>query len=89
MQNSSDNPQETPPGTSRRGLFAGMARVAAALTLGTLAVKLLTGQRRPGQDHSCDNQGLCRACGRYDDCILPQAQSARELGLKAQAGRDG
>jgi hypothetical protein len=81
MQARTDNPQEMAPGASRRGLFAGLGRWAAALTLGGLAIKLFTGRRGAGQNHSCDNQGFCRACGRYDDCILPQAQSARQLGL--------
>lgn len=49
-------------------------------TLGAIAAGLgiLVGRRaveRPGE--TCGNQGLCRGCGTYDACRLPQALSMK------------
>ncbi len=63
---------------SRRQVMQHALRGIAAAAIGAVAFKL--GMRtlsRPG--HTCVSDGLCRSCGRLGDCILPQAQSAREI----------
>lgn len=53
----------------RYALLAGIAAVSAALVV-------RRDRALPGQ--TCINQGICRGCGAFDDCGLPQALSAKQ-----------
>lgn len=57
----------------RRRFFKDIGRWAVALGLGGGVAAITT--RDP---EKCANQGLCRGCGEFDDCHLPQALSAKE-----------
>ncbi len=49
--------------------------------LGALATGLATLITRRGttpSSETCVNQGLCRGCGAYDGCHLPQALSMKQ-----------
>ena len=62
---------------SRRRFFTVLLRLAAFGGIGALAARLLGGTpARPGE--TCVNEGLCRGCGVYPGCGLPQALSARD-----------
>lgn len=56
-------------GGLRHVLLAGLAAASATLARNPA-------RRLPGQ--TCVNQGLCRGCGAFDDCGLPQALSAKQ-----------
>jgi len=56
-------------GGLRNALLAGLAAVSATLARNPAS-------RLPGQ--TCINQGICRDCGAFDDCGLPQALSAKQ-----------
>lgn len=70
------NRREFLRGGARYALLAGMAAVSAVL------VKR-RGAALPGQ--TCINQGICRGCGVFEKCGLPQALSAKQ----AQRGMRG
>jgi len=71
-----DHPNDA---TDRREFLRGGARYA--LLAGLAAVSAVLVKRRgaglPGQ--TCINQGICRGCGAFADCGLPQALSAKEF----------
>ena len=70
---------------SRRRFLAMFLRLVALGGIGALAARLLGGSpARPGE--TCVNEGLCRGCGAFSRCGLPQALSARE---RAPWGRGG
>ncbi len=57
--------------------FLRVATRGGALGALALLAALLGRRGWPGRDdHKCINQGLCRGCQAFDDCILPQAVSA-------------
>ena len=56
-------------GGVRYALLAGLAAVSAM-------VAGRRNQRLPGQ--TCVNQGICRGCGVFEECGLPQALSAKQ-----------
>lgn len=53
----------------RYALLAGVAAVSAALVVR---------RDRALPNQTCINQGICRGCGMFDDCGLPQALSAKQ-----------
>jgi hypothetical protein len=59
---------------NRREFFRGAARYvfAVLLTIGAGLVSRRAGQR-------CIGQGICRGCGVFDTCGLPQALSAKQF----------
>jgi hypothetical protein len=59
----------------RRGFLRWCALGALATGLGTLVWRRAP-PARPGE--TCVNQGLCRGCGAYAGCRLPQALSMKE-----------
>jgi hypothetical protein len=63
---------------ARYALLAGLAAVSAAL------VKR-RGASLPGQ--TCLNQGICRGCGAFEDCGLPQALSAKQVLQNSRSSR--
>ena len=66
-------------GASRREFLRGGARYALLSALGAVSATLVqrSGGKLAGQ--TCINQGICRGCGTFADCGLPQALSAKEF----------
>jgi hypothetical protein len=65
-------------GAGRRQFFRDGLRY---LTLGGLAAvggKLVARQAARPAGQVCISAGMCRGCGAFEDCGLPQALSARE-----------
>ena len=60
--------------------------VSTALRRLALGVLGLTGyallRKRPARGETCVNRGLCRGCGAYEGCGLPQALSAKSAGVR-------
>ncbi len=67
----------------RRSFLADIARAVAAVGLGG-AVGSLMGRDRSSE--KCINQGICRGCGRFGSCHLPQALSAKEATARGAKG---
>lgn len=68
------NRREFMAGIIRGGLIGGLIGGGAALV------------KRNGVDknaHSCSGRGICSACSRADDCVLPQAVSRRRSGIRS------
>ena len=63
------NRREFLRGGFRHALLAGVAAVSATLLK-------RSGGKLSGQ--SCINQGICRGCGAFEECGLPQALSAKQ-----------
>ena len=63
---------------TRRQFLAAAARAAALVLIAGGAARALFGPRRPGGDQRCVGRSICRGCGRFDDCILPAAASAKQ-----------
>jgi len=65
-------------GESRRDFLRGGARYALLTAVGMVSVTLFqrSGGKLSGQ--TCINQGICRGCGAFTDCGLPQALSAKQ-----------
>ena len=70
----------TLPRMSRREFFRSAGRYALLAALAAIAAVTRRKQLPGGQ--RCVNQGICRNCGAFAGCELPQALSAR----RAQAG---
>jgi hypothetical protein len=66
----------------RRGFFVAAARGAAAAGLTVLGVFLAFSGRGRLAEEACQRMGVCRGCGRADDCELPQALSMRQEAAK-------
>jgi len=64
-----------------RGLLRKAAVAGLALAGGALAAKSLNAPAAP--EKPCVNQGVCRGCGSFPQCGLPQALSLRDS-LKKQ-----
>ena len=78
-----ENVRENASDTSRRGFFVAIARVAAAVALAAVGAALAIGRGGEGtgertKEDACLRMGVCRGCGRAEDCGLPQALSLRE-----------
>lgn len=57
---------------TRREFLKGLIR------WGTAAGAVATGVHLVQKDgETCTNQGICRSCGRFEGCGLPQALSAK------------
>ena len=65
-------------GESRRDFLRGGARYALLAGLGAVSATLVrrSGGKLAGQ--TCSNQGICRGCGAFTECGLPQALSAKQ-----------
>lgn len=46
--------------------------------LGLLGGSLLLRKASPDASHVCINDGICRGCRAFSDCILPPAASAKQ-----------
>jgi hypothetical protein len=76
MQSVCANRREFLRGSLRHALLAGLAAVSVVL------VKR-RGTSLPSQ--TCINQGICRGCGAFEDCGLPQALSAKRVAASRQS----
>jgi hypothetical protein len=63
---------------SRREFFRAAARYTF---IGLLSAAGALAARKPGGQR-CVNRGICSGCGRFADCGLPQALSARQAKSK-------
>ena len=66
-------------GLSRREFLRSLGRLGILAAMGGAGAKLLKG-RIVRSSEICVNQGICRGCGAFDGCGLPQALSARQRG---------
>lgn len=66
-------------GRSRRELLRDGLRGLALAAIAAIVVKV-SGKTVPHRDdHRCDGLSPCRDCRKLDVCILPQAQSVRQV----------
>ena len=71
--------------TTRREALRRCGRMVTAAGLGALGIALVRNPRNPARGRqTCVNHGMCRGCGSFRGCGLPQALSAR----RAQQVRD-
>jgi hypothetical protein len=72
--------------TTRREAFRRCGRLATAVGLGALGVALVRKRANPAQGRqTCVNQGICRGCGVFAGCGLPQALSAKRALVRQEA----
>ena len=71
---------------TRREFIRGMLRGAGLGVLAALGAALAVRGRRAKGSETCVNRGICRGCGVYDACLLPQAQSAKYAARKRRHG---
>lgn len=64
----------------RRKFLVKSARAGILLLLGTFISRLIAGKKiaLPGNE-DCINNSICARCRINPDCILPQAQSYRDV----------
>ena len=72
---------------TRRRFLLDLTRGTIAAGLAAFSALLLSRRdsSTPGSDkdkHTCINQWICSGCFRLADCVLPQALSAREHGVR-------
>ena len=72
--------QHQPAGGNRRDFLRNGLRYTL---LGGVAAAVGTLAARSGQ--TCVNEGICRGCAAFDDCVLPQAASAKQVLKNAHA----
>jgi hypothetical protein len=72
-------------GASRREFLRGGLRHALLAGLATVSAVLVKRNAETLPNQTCINQGICRGCGAFEDCGLPQAFSAKQ----AQRGIPG
>jgi hypothetical protein len=75
-------------GESRREFLRGSARYALLTAVAAVSATLF--QRSGGQlsGQTCINQGICRGCGAFADCGLPQALSAKQFSSPNSRGAE-
>ena len=66
--------------STRREWFRSLGRWLGSAALAALGGALTSGRARLRDKETCINRGVCGGCGRFDDCSLPQALSAKEAG---------
>ncbi len=72
-------PKTRPPGQATRRVFLqDCARGAIMAGLAVLGVGLGLRRGDPGVTEPCLKQRVCRGCGLYDRCSLPQAAATRK-----------
>jgi len=62
---------------NRREFFRTCGRTAVAGGLAALGILLALRKSSASGSQKCVNNGLCRGCGVFDSCGLPQALSAK------------
>ena len=63
--------------TGRREFFRAAVRYAALAGVGVASAVLARRGAQGLGGQSCVNQGICRGCGEFTGCGLPQALSAK------------
>jgi len=64
---------------TRRGLLTGILRYATLGALGVISGIVLAKRHRLEQEDICISHGVCRGCGIFQQCGLPQALSEKQL----------
>jgi hypothetical protein len=64
---------------SRRELFTTVLRYATLGTLAAIGGAVFAKRRRLVQNGICINREICKGCGIFEQCGLPQALSAKQL----------
>ena len=75
-------------GSDRREFFRGILRKVALAAMGLGGGVIARRAIRQGA-HTCINRGICRGCGAFDGCVLPQALSAKQAADAEDAPADG
>ncbi len=65
--------------SNRRAFLQDCARGAILAGLAVLGVALGSRKGDPAAVEPCLKQRVCRGCGLYDRCALPQAEATRKL----------
>lgn len=71
--------------SSRREILKSMFRIIIAGLLGVIGLRSLF----KGDPHVCISKGICGGCRVYNDCILPQAMSAKKAGYDGKGDMTG
>jgi hypothetical protein len=71
---------------SRRRLLAGTLRYAVLGLLGAAGGAASVKRHRLVREGKCLNRGICRGCGTFEKCSLPQALSAKQVLAGAEHG---
>ncbi len=64
---------------NRRQLLIGVLRYATLGLLGAAGGSVVSKSRRLVREGKCVNGGICRSCGDFEKCELPQALSAKDV----------
>ena len=62
----------------RKSFIKKCARGTTAAGLVLLGGHVLKSKEESETSHICINQGICRGCGAFQSCILPQAASRKK-----------
>jgi len=73
---------------NRRQLLTGVLRYATLGLLGAAGGSIVAKSRRAMREGKCVNKGLCRGCGVFDECGLPQALSLKDGLARVNNGRE-
>lgn len=63
---------------NRREFLRGGIRCALLAGISAVSAVLIVRRKSALPNQVCINQGICRGCGAFDDCGLPQALSAKQ-----------
>ncbi len=69
---------------ARRQFIRRVLRHASLVVLGLAGGAVVLKRRRLLREGKCLNQGICRACGVFDDCGLPRALSTRSVLMRVR-----
>jgi hypothetical protein len=72
---------------NRRHLLTGVLRYAALGLLGAAGGSVVAKSRRLVREGKCVNGGICRGCGDFENCGLPQALSAKDVLARIDDGK--
>lgn len=69
----------------RREFLRSCLRNSLLTSLAFISGMLMIKREPNRSEQTCFNQGICCGCHVFKDCLLPQAQSAKEAGLRETA----
>ena len=79
LHRATGSPNTSPPNRATRRVFLrDCARGAILAGLAVLGAVLGLRKGDPAAAEPCLKQRVCRGCGLYDHCALPQAQATRQ-----------
>lgn len=64
---------------NRREFLRGSIRYTLLACVGAVSAVLVKRRGELPENQTCVNQGICRGCGVFEDCGLPQALSAKQV----------